>query len=153
MNSQLYRWLTPDERITESIIEVTDGSCLISECGITNGYCYMNMNGKKTALHRYVYEREFGKIPKGYVIDHLCENTQCINPYHLEVVTNKENVLRGNGLTAQNARKTHCKRGHEFTPENTYLDKAGKGRACNTCMIAYSRNWRATHKTAQELGK
>jgi hypothetical protein len=47
----------------------------------------------------------------------------------LEAVTNRENMLRGVGVCALNARKTHCKHGHEFTPENTYRVKNG-GRAC-----------------------
>lgn len=73
-----------------------------------------------------------GPIPEGLEIDHLCRNTRCCNPDHLEPVTHRENVLRGVGLAAVNARKTHCIRGHEFTPENTIRN--GRKRACRTCV-------------------
>lgn len=71
-------------------------------------------------------------IPEGMVVDHVCKNRRCVNPSHLRVVTQKENVTQ-NSLSYQaiNAAKTHCIRGHEFTPENTYL--RSEGRRCRTC--------------------
>lgn len=70
------------------------------------------------------------------VIDHLCRVPLCVRPTHLEAVTSAENSRRGFGATAVNARKTHCKRGHEFTPENTYRYKDGR-RQCIACMAVY----------------
>lgn len=91
---------------------------------------------KRTAkVHRVVYEALVGPIPDGMVIDHLCRQPSCVNPAHLEPVTRRENVLRGLTLPAANARKTHCKHGHEFTPENTYLFPTGT-RGCRTCARA-----------------
>lgn len=81
--------------------------------------------------HRFAYITEVGAIPPGLVIDHLCRNPSCVNPKHLEPVTQRVNSLRGIGFAAVNAAKTHCKRGHEFTPENTRPLK--NGRACRTC--------------------
>lgn len=82
--------------------------------------------------HRWSYERHVGPIPDGLTIDHLCRFTLCVNPDHLEPVPNVVNVMRGDGACARNSRKTHCKRGHEFTPENTHVvfDKKGRRRRC-----------------------
>lgn len=89
-----------------------------------------------THPHRYLYEREFGPIPDGLQIDHLCRNRLCVNPSHMEAVTPRENILRGVGSSAVAARKTHCVRGHEFAPENTHITTQG-ARACITCRHLY----------------
>lgn len=82
-------------------------------------------------IHRHSFELLRGPIPKGMQLDHLCRMRCCGNPDHLEIVTNRENCLRGISPAARNARKTHCKRGHAFTEENTRFD--GKGRQCRQC--------------------
>lgn len=91
-------------------------------------------NGKMCGMamaHRVIYESLLGPIADGLVLDHLCTNTYCVRPDHLEPVTNVVNILRGTGFAAVNARKTHCKYGHELTPEN--LVPSHPGRACLTC--------------------
>lgn len=90
--------------------------------------------GHTNRAHRILYEQEKGPIPPSMTLDHLCRNRDCVNPIHLEIVTNKENVLRGVGHTAQNARKTKCKRGHLFDENNTGID--AKGRYCRLCKRA-----------------
>lgn len=89
--------------------------------------------------HRFSYELFKGPIPAGLTIDHLCRNTYCVNPEHLEAVTNRENILRGISPPAIFAKKTHCSKGHEFTPENTYIRNYKIGRKCRICMSERSR--------------
>lgn len=108
--------------------------------GATNlGYgtfCISQRPTKVVRAHRYAYELLVGPIPTGLVIDHLCRNHGCVNPSHMEPVTNRENVLRGDTLPARNAAKTHCVHGHLFNDANTKITKGG-GRRCRTC----DRNW------------
>lgn len=106
----------------------------------TGSYGSMSVNGRSVAAHRMSWQLFRGTIPDGLQIDHLCRNTRCVNPLHLEPVTQRENILRGVGFAAVNARKTHCKRGHEFSPENTITQASG--RACRTCVYAARRRRR-----------
>lgn len=85
--------------------------------------------------HRVAYELTYGVIADGLVIDHLCRNTSCVNPSHLEAVPQRVNVLRG--LRRQPG--THCKRGHKYTPASTVIRTSGK-RYCRTCYREYDRD-------------
>jgi hypothetical protein len=94
-----------------------------------NGY---GRAARNEQAHRWVYERLRGPIPEGMTIDHLCRNRSCVNPWHLEPVTMRENTLRGTSISAINAAKTKCKRGHPFDSGNTRINRDGS-RACRTC--------------------
>jgi hypothetical protein len=90
--------------------------------------------GKKTYLaHRWAYEFMRVEIPEGLALDHLCCNPPCVNPWHLEPVTQRVNLRRSQNHVGVNARKTHCIRGHAFDEANTYLTNSGK-RNCRACM-------------------
>lgn len=99
-----------------------------------HNYGRIHLKYRHRGAHRVVYEMLVGPIPDGLQLDHLCRNPPCVNPAHLEPVTQRENLLRGNTLAAANAAKTHCPQGHEYTPENTY-QSAGK-RRCRRCESA-----------------
>lgn len=104
----------------------------------SKGYGSFYIRGHKNLrVHRIAYTLLKGPIPVGLTIDHLCRNRACCNPDHLEPVTNRENVLRGVGVTAVHARQTHCVNGHPFTPENTRPHwrggRRGHGRSCAQC--------------------
>jgi hypothetical protein len=106
-----------------------------------SGYGCFCFNNKRRMAHRIAYEYVVGAIPAGLVIDHLCRNRACVNPAHLEPVTNRENVVRGIGgalLKARNASITHCPQGHEYTPDNTRLDKK-RSRNCRICERAHTK--------------
>ena len=107
-----------------------------------------NLRYRKLLPHRVTYERLVGPIPRGKVLDHLCRNRRCCNPAHLEPKTNRANILCGEGVSARNARKTHCPQGHEYDK----LTRKGYKR-CRTCDRAqdkaYKERLRARRKEDQ----
>lgn len=136
-----------------------DGQCRYEDRGHTSackvwtgrcnsdGYAQAGWRGQTLRLHRPAYEFARGAIPTGMVIDHVCRVRNCLNPEHLEVVTNAENVRRGL-LGALHTPVTHCKNGHEYTPENSYFWR-GK-RKCRGCSRdAVSRYAKAHPEYAQ----
>ncbi len=87
--------------------------------------------------HRVSYEMLVGKVPHGMFLDHLCRTRCCVNPMHLEPVTNRENVIRGRfpSMVKERLSKiTHCPKGHEYTQDNTYI-RIFNGYKCRQCMI------------------
>ena len=131
--------MTPDllpERIAKRITVDANG-CWIWRGTLTrDGYGKARVGSSMVRLHRFTYESLLGSIPDGLHIDHLCRVRSCCNPLHLEPVTNRVNVLRGDTIPAAHAAASHCKRGHEFTEGNTYryVSKYGyPARACRAC--------------------
>ena len=107
----------------------------------SHGYGQMTVNYKRKKAHRLAYELLAGPIPKGMHLDHLCRHPWCVNPAHLEPVTPAENVRRGAAglkVLLRSALQTHCKHGHEFTAENTRLDKRGV-RICRACQKRWQK--------------
>lgn len=100
----------------------------------SNGYGSFGAGGRGGTVyaHRWSYEHHVGPIADGLHVDHLCRNRACVNPAHLEPVTARVNLLRGEGVTASRAAQTHCKRGHPYDEANTYVKPNGS-RDCRAC--------------------
>lgn len=127
------RGATVAERFWAKVVGRGLGGCWLWTGALnSSGYGHFKVGGRTVVAHRWAYEQEVGPIPDGLTIDHLCRVRACVKVEHLEVVTNQLNTLRGIGLAARNARKTHCLRGHEFTAKNTYIRPVGK-RVCRAC--------------------
>ena len=127
-------------------IHKSDSGCWLWTGSIKpDGYGQLTFGSKSVGAHRLSYMVFIGDIPESLTIDHLCRIRNCVNPEHLEAVSMRENQLRGTSPMAHHARKTHCKRGHEFTPENTYArDPNGYGgRECKAC-------WKVQNDRAKE---
>jgi hypothetical protein len=92
--------------------------------------------------HRWSYEYHVGPIPDGLQLDHLCRVRRCVNPWHLEPVTNRVNSQRGKAGAVNAARqeaKEFCPYGHPYSPENTYQRPDRNGRDCRRCMRARAK--------------
>lgn len=126
-------------------VEKTDGCW--NWTGATQGGGYgrfMVERGSLVLAHRYAYITLVGPIADDLTVDHLCRNTACVNPAHLEIVTRELNALRG----SRNAAKTHCDHGHEFAPANTYVPPSRPNvRDCRECRRANNEK-RAARRAA-----
>lgn len=101
------------------------------------GYGRITIAGTAVPATRFLCGLEGVAIPDGHEPDHLCKNTNCVNLAHLEIVPKRVNILRSDNPAAINARKTHCKRGHEFTPDNTTLRVRPDGRVRRECRACF----------------
>src|ERR1035437_2346838 len=133
-----------------SHIRVVESGCWEWTAGRNaKNYGKFTTHGREVQPHRLAYEHWVAVIPDGLVLDHLCRNPPCVNPDHLEIITHRINILRGIGPCANNARKTHCAKGHEYDESNTIHRRTG-GRACKACKqesnISYQVSRRARIK-------
>lgn len=138
-----------EDRLWSGAVEDENG-CFVWQRATTSGYGRIKRPGGRSGMmpaHRAAYELRVGPIPPGMVIDHLCRNRACINPEHLEVVTNRENILRGVSSAAQRARKTHCPKGHPYDEANTYIRPTTGNRECRSCRYL---SVKATRERAED---
>lgn len=136
------RGLAEKALATRVRVDATTGCHIWTGSFINSGYGRLK-SGDEVLAHRVAYTLARGPIPAGAVIDHLCRTRACVNPTHMEAVTNKVNVLRGQGVTAKANNATHCPQGHPYDASNTYIDPKG-ARRCRACSAG---NW-ARHAAA-----
>lgn len=125
------------DRIGDLFVAEPNSGCWLWLGSINRSTGYGHLGDE--SAHRIVYEIERGPIPAGLTLDHLCRVRCCVNPTHLEPVTHRVNCLRGVGVSARNAKKTHCAKGHEYTPDNTYFHRSTANnpqRVCRQCVKA-----------------
>lgn len=126
----------------ESLLELTvpHGDCLLWQgASRTNGYGVTVYRGTQTTTHRIMYQLYIGEtLPDGMEVDHKCNNRLCINPDHLQAVSHAENMRLGA------TRRTHCKAGHEWNDENTYIAtvmrKQGGFREQRFCRVCRAKH-------------
>lgn len=103
----------------------------------SNGYGRFCANRRNILAHRAAYEIFTGPIPDGYQVDHLCRVRRCVNPAHLEAVTQTENIHRSDAPTIVNWRADVCKYGHPMADAYPQRRKGRVvGRICRTCTKA-----------------
>lgn len=113
-------------------IKYLDNGCWEWQANRGQGYGYCSLDGKLVRAHRFAYRLFIGEIPRGLVLDHLCENKACVNPEHLEAVTVRENRRR--------RMKPYCNHGHAFDEKNTRF--YNNRRHCRECERVRSRRRR-----------
>ena len=126
-----------------------------------SGYGQATVNGTRVYVHRWIASQVLGReLTAGEVVLHKCDNPPCANPLHLVVgsqaMNMRDSVDKGrsrNVIADANRAKTHCKRGHEFTPENTRITTGGR-RNCRVCLRLLNDKYAAkrypNHKAVSE---
>jgi hypothetical protein len=104
-----------------------------------DGYGKFSLSGRVYKAHQAAMVLFGRDVPQGAEIDHKCRVRHCVNPDHLEAVTHRENVRRGDIGKWQRV-KTHCKSGHPLSGKNLYVGSDGF-RYCRTCRMRWAREY------------
>lgn len=123
----------------------SDGCWRWNRSHFRSGYARVKFKGRDTVAHVISWELTNGPVQNGLELDHLCRNRGCVNPSHLEPVTHRENMIRGNTAIRTNALKINCREGHPLAGDNLFVRKDGR-RRCRACERATAKRLRNTDK-------
>lgn len=135
---------TVDERFWRTVDKSDPSGCWLWTGYVEPGGYGIFWNKRHMKAHRYAWESMNGPVPGKLCLDHLCRNRRCVNLAHLEVVTNRVNILRGVSVVAQTARAAACMRGHQLTPDNCRITARGH-RRCRQCERDTRRRYYEKH--------
>jgi hypothetical protein len=129
---------TPDDFFDKIMPEPNTGCWLWAGRLHYKGYGEIGFFSKKQKAHRVSWLLHKGEIPDGLFVCHKCDTPACVNPDHLFLGDNKDNIDDSvRKKRHASSRKTHCQNGHEYNEENTRYKNNGKERACKACDRAY----------------
>ncbi|MDQ6875417.1 MAG: HNH endonuclease [Actinomycetota bacterium] len=130
---------SPEDRFWTKVAPAGSNDCWLWQGSTTPVYGIF-FDTVRYLAHRWAYESLIGPIPEGLQIDHLCRTPTCVNPWHMEPVSQRVNIMRSESFTAKAAQKTHCVNGHEFSEANTHVraTASGRERRCRACSAASS---------------
>jgi len=122
-----------EARFFSKVHKDPETGCWLWAAGLNrDGYGQFAPAGFTMLAHRWAYTHFVGPIPDGLTIDHLCRVRNCVNPKHMEPVTQRENTLRGETYRAGMVSRTECPAGHPYNAENTHWYKSRR-RVCRIC--------------------
>jgi hypothetical protein len=141
MERRAVNHMRPKKRSKQEILldYIEQAGPLETPCWITpyrpgdRGYISIEHEGKRQRGHCFFYQELIGPIPDKLQLDHLCRVRHCVNPLHLEPVTQRTNILRGESIVARRAKQTHCKNNHPLSGDNLYIHPTRGTRDCRIC--------------------
>ena len=146
--------VTPEfcDRFWSKVQKQDDGCWIWNGAHNNYGYGRVYKDGRCLSAHRVAYEIAEGPVPPGLDLDHLCRVRDCVNPAHLEPVSRKENLLRGETIPASNSQKTHCPEGHRLSLDNLVKSAYPRRRQCRICWNKMMRDKYHAKKEVQANG-
>ena len=129
------------ERFRAQFTKRRPDECWVWRGATRNGYGTLEVGGRPVYAHRFSLLHFGFRLARGMVVDHLCCNRRCVNPGHMELVTNSENVRRGHERRPDS---NTCRNGHVYTTETLYIDPRGK-RDCRTCRANARARYEVRH--------
>ncbi len=146
------QFTTKDSERFWSKVDASGDCWLWTACKASPGYGRFGWQGQTHYAHRIAYAILVGPIPVDRELDHLCRIKHCVNPDHLQIISHRENTLRGYGPAACASRLTHCSVGHSYDIINTWVDKKRGHRHCRICHRVREYNRRHAKHGIREVG-